>query len=93
MGLGADLLCPVGFCWLGEAFDGLFIVLDSLIQILIQGIEAWGILYMLYWIWLVIRAIREGNPEPLINHILTVWHVISSIANAFINFFKLIRPW
>lgn len=87
-----EIFCALNWCWLGQAIDNLFTIGMTLLDYAIRFAPVWGLMYALYWIWLVIRTIKTGSPEPILNHIMGLWHLIAAISNLFVNVLRLIRP-
>jgi|GEM_PF-2966835 hypothetical protein len=92
MSLATDIFCTLGQCWIGEGIDGIYVVATTLLEIAIKLSPMFGVMYFGYWLFLVIRTVREGSPEPIMNHIMFVWQVITGIVHAFMSFIKLFIP-
>jgi len=83
-----DFFCGVGACWLGDSIDGIWAVGSVLTDFVLKLAPIFGLIYLLYWIWLVIRTVKEGSPEPIINHVMLIWQIITAIAHAIISLIK-----
>jgi len=64
---------------------------DTLPYIAMTGLSCYG----LFWIFLIIRAIRDLDPSPIIDHIhavanfgIWVWNLVANLVKAIISFFK-----
>jgi hypothetical protein len=64
----------------------------TLVDYAVKNAPVFGLMYLLYWIWLIIKTVKTGNPEYILNHVLMIWHLLSGLANVMINFLRLIRP-
>ena len=88
----SDFFCLIGQCWLGQVIDSLIIVGKTLVDYAIKNAPVFGLLYLLYWIWLIIKTVKTGNPEYILNHVLMIWQILSQISSAILGFLRLIRP-
>jgi hypothetical protein len=64
----------------------------TLVDYAVKNAPVFGLMYLLYWIWLIIKTVKTGNPEYILNHVLMIWNLLSGLANAMISFLRLIRP-
>ncbi len=87
-----DFFCLIGQCWLGQIIDSLVMVAMSLIDYAIKNASVFGLMYLLYWILLIIRTVKTGSPELIVNHVMLLWQVLSQIGSLIIGFLRLIRP-
>ena len=87
-----DFFCLIGQCWLGQVIDNLIIVGMTLVDYAIKNAPVFGLMYLLYWIWLIIKTVKTGNPEYILNHVLMIWQLLSQISSAILGFLRLIRP-
>jgi hypothetical protein len=87
-----EFFCLLGFCWLGQVIDNLIMVGITLVDYAIKNAPVFGLLYLLYWIWLIIKTVKTGNPEYILNHVLMIWQLLSQISSAILGFLRLIRP-
>ncbi len=51
------------------------------------------VLYAMYLLVLVVRCVNEGSPEPLMNHIMFVYQVITQIINAIATVIEAVWPF
>ena len=90
-----DRLPPVVADFIRTAGDVLAtafaIAKDTVSYIAMIGLPCYG----MYWIFLIIRSIRDLDPSPIINHIETlatfavwVWNFVANLVKAIIGFFK-----
>lgn len=92
MSLATDFFCLLGWCWLGQLIDSLIVVGMTMLDYAIRHAPVFGVMYMLYWIWLIYKTIRTGSPEPIMNHVLFMWNMLSGLASLAVNVLRLIRP-
>jgi hypothetical protein len=64
----------------------------TLVDYAVKNAPVFGLMYLLYWIWLIIKTVKTGNPEYILNHVLMIWNLLSGLANVVLNFLRLIRP-
>ena len=93
MSLARDFFCGIGQCWLGDLIDSVWQFGQVLLEYAIPLMQAFALLYMLFWIGLIIKTVKTGDLSPIINHIMFVWHVMSSIANLFVNLINAVIPF
>lgn len=93
MSLAHDFFCGIGQCWLGDLIDAVWQFGQVLIEYAVPLMQIFAIMYVLFWIGLIIKTIKTGSPEPIVNHVMFVWHVMSSIANMFVNMINAVIPF
>lgn len=85
MTLATDFFCGLGQCWLGNLIDSVWQFGIILLEYAIPLMQVFAIMYMLFWIGLIVRVVKTGDISPMVDHIMKIWHLLSSVANAFVN--------
>lgn len=82
---GVDPCLGMDLCWLWQVAESIWIVATTLAEIGVKLAPIFGTLYMLFWVWLIIKTVKTGSPEPILNHILALWHILGSLFNALVS--------
>jgi hypothetical protein len=70
--LATDIFCTLGQCWIGEDIGNIYVVATILLEIAIKLSTMFDVLYFSYWLFLIIKTVREGSPKPIMNHVMYV---------------------
>lgn len=93
MTLAHDFFCGVGQCWIGDLIDGVWQFGSVLLEYAIPLMQIFALMYMMYWIGLIIRVVKEGDVAPIVDHVMKIWHLLSSVANMFVNMIQAVIPF